>query len=334
MPNLTLHDVGKACGLSASTVSLALRGDGRIHWKTRERVQEVAKKLGYRPNAAAAALVAGRHHQPTHDREIAVVTGCLPAQFSEYAPRWLMEACRNRGYAVRRVEMGTEQNIPKVIAQLYFEGVDGVILDRIWVAGLDLFQYDWSAFAVTVHRRTRHLRDYDLVTPDAVQSMHQLWQEVRSRGYRRIGVLLCRHQPMMIDDELREGALAFCHSQAGASETILPPYLGDHDDNRGIVAWVKRHKPDALIGFHDGHFYVVKEHFEIPGKIAFASLHGSDDNPAIAAMYERAPVLAAMCVDHLDQLIRYRQLGKREFPRQILIGNGWRPGATLPEKGR
>ena len=334
MPVPTLIDVGKACGLSKATVSLALRGHGRIPLKTRKRVQKAAEALGYRPNAAAAVLSAARHKQPVQHCEIAVITA---TPFNSFHPSdfyGLMDAVKNRGYAVRRVEMSTVPNIPKAIAHLHFEGVDGVILDRIWVPDLDLFQYDWSAFSVTVHRRTRYLRGgYDVVTPDAVQSLRRVWQEVRSRGYTRIGVLLCRHQPMMSDDELREGALAFCHSEAGASETILAPYLGDLRDERAIVAWVERHQPDAVIGFNNWHYQMLRDHFDIPQKMGYASLHGiQEEHSDIARMFEYNAVVAAMTVDHLDQLIRHSQLGKRAHPRQILVENGWQPGATLPEK--
>jgi len=41
-------------------------------------------------------------------------------------------------------------------------------------------------------------------------------------------------------------------------------------------------------------------------------------------------VLAGMCVEHLDQLIRHRRLGRPEHPRQILLNNLWKPGASLP----
>lgn len=53
---MTLIDVARAAGVSKSTASNALGGSGRVSGTTRERVQDVARELGYRPNTAARSL--------------------------------------------------------------------------------------------------------------------------------------------------------------------------------------------------------------------------------------------------------------------------------------
>ncbi len=51
-PNkMTIDEVAKALGVSATTVSRALSGKGRIGENTRQRVLEYAREHGYRPNA-------------------------------------------------------------------------------------------------------------------------------------------------------------------------------------------------------------------------------------------------------------------------------------------
>lgn len=59
----TLKDVAKAVGLSESTASVILNGarsGTRVSERTRERVMEVAARLGYHPNAQARGLSTGR----------------------------------------------------------------------------------------------------------------------------------------------------------------------------------------------------------------------------------------------------------------------------------
>ncbi|MFI9645207.1 LacI family DNA-binding transcriptional regulator [Streptomyces sp. NPDC052040] len=53
---VTLLDVARAAGVSKSTASDALQGSGRVAETTRDRVREVADRLGYRPNSAARRL--------------------------------------------------------------------------------------------------------------------------------------------------------------------------------------------------------------------------------------------------------------------------------------
>jgi AcrR family transcriptional regulator len=55
-----IRQVAAAAGVSVTTVSHALNGKGRLPDATRERVRDVAERLGYRPSAAARNLVGGK----------------------------------------------------------------------------------------------------------------------------------------------------------------------------------------------------------------------------------------------------------------------------------
>ncbi len=57
---ITVIDVAKAAGVSRTTVSNVFSGKGKYSNETREAVLEAAKKLGYKPNLAARALITNR----------------------------------------------------------------------------------------------------------------------------------------------------------------------------------------------------------------------------------------------------------------------------------
>ena len=56
----TIHDVARAAGVSAITVSRVLTGNGYASAATRAQVERAAKKLGYVPNRIASGLASGR----------------------------------------------------------------------------------------------------------------------------------------------------------------------------------------------------------------------------------------------------------------------------------
>ena len=58
MPTITIRDVAHEAGLSVSSVSRILRGgQGHVYpTETRERVREIADRLGYQANVAARLL--------------------------------------------------------------------------------------------------------------------------------------------------------------------------------------------------------------------------------------------------------------------------------------
>ncbi|MEU0835973.1 LacI family DNA-binding transcriptional regulator [Streptomyces sp. NPDC005969] len=59
-PRVRLVDVAREAGLSKTTVSAALNGTGRLSPAVREAARETARRMGYRPNATARQLRAGR----------------------------------------------------------------------------------------------------------------------------------------------------------------------------------------------------------------------------------------------------------------------------------
>lgn len=57
---MTIHDVARELGVSASTVSRAISGKGRIGEATRKRILEYIEEHGFYPNAAAQSLAQSR----------------------------------------------------------------------------------------------------------------------------------------------------------------------------------------------------------------------------------------------------------------------------------
>ncbi len=60
MSTLTLEDIAKRAGVSRSTVSRVVNNHPNISAKVRKRVMQIIEETGYRPNAAARALVSQR----------------------------------------------------------------------------------------------------------------------------------------------------------------------------------------------------------------------------------------------------------------------------------
>ncbi len=86
MRPLTLADLATRLALNKSSVSLALRDSERISVETRARVQEAARRLGYRPNLAARQL------SSSSPRVLALV---LPSSFATLANAVVVNTVQN-----------------------------------------------------------------------------------------------------------------------------------------------------------------------------------------------------------------------------------------------
>ncbi|MGW0735264.1 LacI family DNA-binding transcriptional regulator [Streptomyces sp. NPDC002851] len=74
---VTLADVAKDAGVSASTVSYVLSGKRSISAPTRERVERSIDRLGYHPNAGARALASSRSN---------IIALMMPLRTDMYVP--------------------------------------------------------------------------------------------------------------------------------------------------------------------------------------------------------------------------------------------------------
>ena len=93
-----MDDIASELGISKSTVSRALAGSGRISGDTIEKVEECAKKLGFRPNPVAKAL-AGRKTLNIAAVMPSEATGAQVMFFHECL-NGIVTAAEMRGYSV------------------------------------------------------------------------------------------------------------------------------------------------------------------------------------------------------------------------------------------
>ncbi len=56
----TIYEVSKLAGVSLATVSRVINKNSRVSDKTRQKVEDAMKELGYRPNSIAQSLASNR----------------------------------------------------------------------------------------------------------------------------------------------------------------------------------------------------------------------------------------------------------------------------------
>lgn len=94
MQNVTIKDIARTLGLSASTVSRALRGSTEINDDTRRLVQELAEKLNYTPNPIALSL------KEKKTRVIGVIVPEIANYFCSAVIGGIEDFAYNNGYHV------------------------------------------------------------------------------------------------------------------------------------------------------------------------------------------------------------------------------------------
>ncbi len=121
--NITIHDLALALNITASTVSRALNDNPRISGATKKRVQEMAEKMGYQPNIAAANLRKGKGNN------IGVIVPRINRSFFSTAIGSIEEIARTKGYNVIIAQTHEKyiNEVESVITMLNAR-VDGILI--------------------------------------------------------------------------------------------------------------------------------------------------------------------------------------------------------------
>lgn len=118
----TIEDVAQAAGVSAATVSRALRELPNVASATRERVRRCADEMHYRPDPIAAALAAGRTH--TVGMAVPLLGGWYFSQVMSGAETVLSAA----GYDLLLFTVDSDSRRQRVLTGPLLKRADGLIL--------------------------------------------------------------------------------------------------------------------------------------------------------------------------------------------------------------
>lgn len=339
MPRVTLKSIARKAGMSIATVSMALRGDGKIAKETAARIRALADRLGYSPDPLLASLASRRFRAqksveglPLAVLEFPIFEGS-PVYAKDYRPALFAEA-RRLGYAPQVHGARDIARHHDFARSLYQRGVHAVI-----VTGQpppDFFSSNpvWTRFALAQCGRYHADLPVHAVRPHVTQALTLAFSELRLRGYRRIGFALGRHRRLLEDDLARLGTALVLMDQEIEPEDRIPPYRGQMHDQTAICEWASAQRADAYVGFSDAMWYSLDEKLGIkcPRDAGFAALHISPSSasaPVVSGLDQRRDEIARQTVQLVDQMLRHGELGPMGEPRQILIPSRWIDGSTL-----
>jgi DNA-binding LacI/PurR family transcriptional regulator len=122
----TLFDVARRAGVSKSTVSNVIRGDGRVAETTRERVARAIEEIQYHPNVIARALKA------RNSTAIGIIVPDLTNPFYAELAAGAERAANTLGYAALITNTECAPAIEEEAARAFIERrVDGVVVAGI-----------------------------------------------------------------------------------------------------------------------------------------------------------------------------------------------------------
>ncbi|HWL52000.1 MAG TPA: LacI family DNA-binding transcriptional regulator [Chthoniobacteraceae bacterium] len=333
----TLKEVGAHAGVTAATASMALRRDARISLETQKRVQRAAEELEYRPDPILSALVSRR--KGTRARRALANLAILIDE------RWLIQGqppLWMQGFLDGAAQMA--QRLGYEVSPLYYprDLVPGANADRILhargIRGVALFPLpgeqkgftlDWDHYALVVIGHPRLPQMPHRAGSDAFAAMNLICQKLRDYGYRRVGLAHERHQ----ENELRHEFLGALMKEHHLHRTFraVPPHLPEQLRRDGFLAWVKKHRPEAIITVEERLLHWLREEgWNVPGEIgiAFLNTHILQTPDASGTLLHNSAT-GENAIELLHSQLLCGETGFPETVKEMLTFPHWQEGRTL-----
>ncbi|MFU1478006.1 LacI family DNA-binding transcriptional regulator [Roseovarius sp. C7] len=183
-PNPTLEDVARLAGVSTATVSRCLNAPDKVVERTRLRVLEAVRELGYLPNFGARAMVARRTNTIG-----AIIPTMANAIFAKGLQAFQEEA-RALGYQLLVASSSYRADLEEEQARaLVARGADGLLLiglERAETLTAFLAQRGLPAVVAWTHAEEAGL---PTVGFDNRAAMRGLAEEVLRRGHQRVAMI-------------------------------------------------------------------------------------------------------------------------------------------------
>ncbi len=327
---ITLREIAARCGVTATSVSLALRNHRSLPEATRRRLQSAAKAMGYRPDPALAALNHYRHGGRSNQGAyvLAYVTcfgereGWRQAPFFHRAFAGARAQAEALGFRLEHAWLGEPGLSPQRFARvLENRGIRGLVIAPLPHPASRL-RLPWENFSCVAIGPSLIDPALHSACGDQYQAMILAIEQLARRGYRRIGLLL---DPETDQRHQRKYQAAFAIAAPARSPR---PLVASRPDDREVRAWLEREQPDVVLSPEDDVFdRLAGLGLRIPEALGFASLVRSG-RPEISGVETFPEQIAAAAINRLQQLLYENETGVPALPACSMLPGAWVEGAT------
>lgn len=277
--SVTVRDVAKVAGVSASTVSRVFNHSDLVNAQTREHVRTVANQMGYRPNATARSLSQGR------TQAVGVVVPAPHGEFFSEIIRGIDEVAQASGHHLLISSAHYSVSESEAALDALRDRVDGLLVMTTHVeTSTDVLPMTGIDVPVVFMNSALHAEGYNAFEIENEGGARTVTQHLIDRGARRIGIIL--GPPDSHDVQARVQGYRAALSAAGLDPDAQPVIEGDFTQASGYAAGQQILEldplPDAFFVCNDymaigAMAALQEEEVRIPDDLAIA---GFDDIPS------------------------------------------------------
>lgn len=240
----TIRTISQSAGTSTSTVSRALKGDPRISDATRARILEIARDLGYTPNAMARGLVSRT------SGVIGLVLGSMENPFYADLLARLHHRLVEHGFRPMLLHIGGRTLDIETMQTVFQYQMDGCIIASAALTSQAMDVCDRYQVPMVMLNRVAKRRSC-AVSCDNRGGGQQIGELLAAAGHRRIGVV-AGHQDTSTSLGREEGFTTAIRA-SGIDVAFWGPGHSTYDGGyaAGLEMTAGRDRPDGIFAIND-----------------------------------------------------------------------------------
>lgn len=317
----SLRKLAATCGYSTATVSMALRGMGRVPTRTRHAIEKAAARLGYVRDPDTARVMS-RIRQPSPNRApetlvflSEVALGTQPDRISPWI-RGMFQASREEAHLLG-YELELEVVDPNVASQkrlsriLTARGIRGLLVGPITLWNPVRLHFDWNRFAAVEMGTALNWPNLHRFARESYDDLLDLYAQLKDRGYRRIGFAL---SPLRLEfmHHTPESTFLLFRQWHPEMKLVKPMAAFGEWNAQGLRRWLRDERPDVILIYEpDVHDWLRRAKVRMPRDLSVVHLNsnGRDQSGLI-------PDTTLMAKEAVGKLVRMVEGGEWGVPRR------------------
>ncbi len=329
----TMEDIAREVGLSRAAVSMALRGDRSIPLVTRERIEQAALRLGYRPNPLVASLMS-LHRQRRSVASVRTTIAFLVChdwrEYSVYQSMFdgAMGRASEESCLLEEFQLRTPGMSPIRMRKILETRCIHAIIVAPLPAGERILDFDFTSFIAVGLGMSVTAPLIERVSNDHFQSAVLAVEKCIELGYRRIGLVVAESTSRRLGHRWLAG---FNLAILKAGLPLLPPLSPENIDEipSQLFAWRARHKPDVVINGHD-----VGISEKIPRSIGFVNLGTPSIDSGWSGIFQNFHLIGRAAAERTISRLYTNNFDSLQQAHVHLVAGQWVPGCSAPGPGR
>lgn len=240
----TSYDVARQAGVSQSAVSRAFSPGASVAPKTRAAIMDVARVLGYQPNAIAQGLITRRSNL------VAIIISNLTNLYYPEVLAELTQRLSEHGIRVLLFSLATESDVDDVLDQVWRYRVDGAIVAaRLHPEQLQAFED--RGVPVVLYNRIGETMPVASICCDSANGERQLVDGLVAANHQVFGII-AGPADSYVGEERTQSAIKRLHAQ-GREALIVRGNFDYESGDKGLRDLMRMtdNKMDALICAND-----------------------------------------------------------------------------------